>query len=71
MRNKLDLLIRGDLVLENGIARNCSVGIKNGVIVGLYSPGEKMEAQEFMDFQEFLVFQELLMPMCTLTAFRK
>lgn len=52
----MDLLIKGDLVLENGIARNCLVGIKNGIIVGLYSAGEKIAAQEFMDFKGLLVF---------------
>lgn len=56
MGANLDLLIKGDLVLENGLARNCLVGVKNGFIVGLYSEAEKIEAQKFMDFSGFLVF---------------
>ena len=56
MENNLDLIIKGDLVLENGLARNCLVGIKNGLIVGLYSAREKIEVREFLDFKGLLIF---------------
>ncbi len=60
MGANLDLLIKGDLVLEDGLAKDASLGIKNGVIVGLYAAGEEIEARESMDFQGLLVFPGII-----------
>jgi len=56
MDNALDLLIRGDLVLEDGIADDSAVGVKDGVIVGLYAPRENPKAQVTIDASGLLVF---------------
>ena len=37
-RPELDLLIRGDLVLPGEVARGAGVGVRDGVIAGLYGP---------------------------------
>jgi allantoinase len=54
--NALDLLIRGDLVLEDGIADDSAVGVKDGVIVGLYVPQKKPNAKVTIDASGLLVF---------------
>lgn len=52
----LDLLVQGDLVLPGEIARNSAVGVRNGIIAGLYGPGENPPARETIDCRGFLVF---------------
>jgi len=56
----LDLLIKGDLVLENEVARDAAVGVKNGVIVGLYSSPETPPAKETIDASGNLVFPGII-----------
>ena len=55
-QNFLNLLIKGDLVLESGVAQDSAVGVKDGVIVGLYAPGENPPAQATIDCSGSLVF---------------
>lgn len=54
--NILDLLIKGDLVLESGVADDSGVGVKDGVIVGLYGPQENPLAKATIDAGGLLVF---------------
>ncbi len=54
--NELDLLIRGNLVLPQGIGQDSAVGVKDGVIVGLYGPVENPLAKETIDARGLLVF---------------
>jgi allantoinase len=56
MADKLDLMIKGDLVLHHEVARNAHVGVKDGIIVGLYGSGEMPPAEEFIDATECMVF---------------
>lgn len=56
MDNALDLVIRGDLVLADGIADDSAVGVKDGVIVGLYAPKENPKAKVTIDASGLLVF---------------
>jgi len=49
MTAKLDLLIKGNLILPDGVAQNAAVGVQNGVIVGLYGAGDAPEAAEIVD----------------------
>ena len=56
MAAKLDLLIKGDLVLPDSIAENASVGVKNGVIVGIYAGQDAPETAETVDATGKLVF---------------
>jgi len=56
MDNALDLLIQGDLVLEGGVADDSAVGVKAGVIVGLYAPQENPIAKVTIDASGLLVF---------------
>ena len=56
MDNALDLLIQGDLVLEGGVADDSGVGVKDGVIVGLYAPKENPIAKVTIDASGLLVF---------------
>jgi allantoinase len=53
---ELDLLVRGDLVLTREIARNSAVGVRDGVITGLYGPAENPRAREIVDCRGLLVF---------------
>src|SRR4030042_2832764 len=55
-KNFLNLLIKGDLVLESGGCQDSAVGVKDGVIVGLYAPGENPPAQATIDCSGSLVF---------------
>lgn len=52
----LDLLIRGDLVTPEEIARDSGVGIRDGRIVGLYGPGETPPARETIDARGSFIF---------------
>ncbi len=54
--SELDLLVRGDLVLPQGVAGDSGVGIKGGVIAGLYGPGEAPPARKALDFRGCFVF---------------
>lgn len=56
MNTKVDLLIKGNLVLPNGVAQNAQVGVKNGVIVGLYAGDDGPEATETIDATEKWIF---------------
>jgi len=53
---ELDLLIKGDLVLWDGMARDSAVGARAGVIVGLYGPGENPPAKETIDCRGLFIF---------------
>jgi allantoinase len=52
----LDLLIKGDLVLEESILTGGQVGVKDGVIVGLHGANEEIPAKESLDASGMLVF---------------
>lgn len=52
----LDLLVRGDLVLKDGVARDSALGVKGGKIVGLYASDEIPRAREVIDCRGLLVF---------------
>lgn len=54
--NQLDLIIRGDLVLPNEIAADAWVGVKDGVITGLYQNGEAPSAGHTVDARGKYVF---------------
>ena len=56
MNTKLDLLIKGDLVLQQSIAKDAHVGVKDGHIVGLYGSNALPPAEEFIDAAECMVF---------------
>jgi len=53
---ELDLVIWGDLVLPHGIAKDSAVGVKDGVVVGLYSLTENPPARETIDARGLFVF---------------
>jgi allantoinase len=55
-QNELDVVVKGDLILQHGIARNAAVGVKDGVITALYSGMETPSAKETIDARGFLVF---------------
>ena len=52
----LDLFIRGDLVLEHGVMKDSAIGVRNGVVEGLYGPEENPSAKETIDARGFFVF---------------
>jgi len=54
--NQLDLIIKGNLVLPNEIAEGAYVGVKGGVIAGLYQSGEIPSAAETIDAAGKYVF---------------
>lgn len=54
--NHLDLLIKGHLVLQDNILEDGQVGVKNGVIVGLYDRSETISAKDIIDASGMLVF---------------
>jgi len=56
MDTRLDLIIKGDLVLPGEVARGAAVGVKNGVIVGLYQEGNVPSAAETIDAGGCYVF---------------
>jgi len=56
MNTTLDLIIKGDLVLQQTVARDAHVGVKDGTIVGLYGSNEMPPAEEFIDASECMVF---------------
>lgn len=53
---KLDLTIRGDLVLSDRIEKNSVVGVKNGIIAGLYSDGLVPSSEQEIDATGQLIF---------------
>lgn len=55
-QNELDVVVKGDLILQHGIARNAAVGVKDGVITALYSSTETPSAKETIDARGSLVF---------------
>lgn len=56
MGEKLDLLIKGNLVLSDEVAEASQVGVRAGKIVGLYGNGDTPEAAETVDATGKLVF---------------
>ncbi len=54
--DSLDLLVRGDLVLKDGVAHDSAVGVKGGKIVGLYASNEIPSARQVIDGRGLLVF---------------
>ena len=56
MGEKVDLLIKGNLVLPDEVAEDSQVGVKNGKIVGLYGAGEAPDAVRTIDATGKLVF---------------
>ena len=56
MNTKLDLVIKGDLVLHHEVARNAHVGVKDGIIVGIYGSDEVPPSEEFIDATACMVF---------------
>lgn len=53
---KLDLLIKGDLVLPDRVAGNGLVGVKDGVITGIHTDGDAPAAEQTIDATGRLVF---------------
>ncbi|MCQ1058892.1 dihydroorotase [Photobacterium sp. DNB23_23_1] len=54
--SKVDLLIKGDLVLSDRVAANTYVGVCSGSIVGIYTEESLPEAKEFIDATGKIVF---------------
>ena len=52
----LDLFIRGDLVLQHGVMKDSAIGVRNGVVEGLYGPEENPLAKETIDARGLFVF---------------
>lgn len=53
----LDLLVKGDVVLGHGVARNGAVGVAEGKVAGLYaSPGAAPAARECVDASGCLIY---------------
>lgn len=53
----LELLVKGDVVLGHGVARNGAVGVVDGKVVGLYaSPGAAPTAKETVDANGCLIY---------------
>ena len=52
----LDLFIRGDLVLQHGVMEDSAIGVRNGVVEGLYGPEENPLAKETIDARGLFVF---------------
>ena len=52
----LDLLIRGDLVLADRVAQDHQVGVKDGVIIGIYADDQAPRAKKSIDVTGQLVF---------------
>ncbi len=53
---EVDLLVRGDLVTPDEVARDSAVGIRGGRIVGLYVSGEAPPAREMIDARGSFIF---------------
>jgi len=56
----LDLLIKGDLVLPDEVAQDSLVGVKNGLIVGIYRDGAAPRANQNLNASGQLVFPGLV-----------
>jgi allantoinase len=54
--NKLDFLLKGDLVLDDRVALNHLVGVKDGVITGIYANDQAPSAEKSIDASGQLVF---------------
>jgi allantoinase len=52
----LDLFLRGDLVLQHGVMEDLAIGVRNGVVEGLYGPEENPLAKETIDARGLFVF---------------
>ena len=58
--HELDLLIKGDLVLKTTLAHNYWVGVKDGVIIGIYSKRPCLRAKEIIEASGHLVFPGII-----------
>ena len=54
--SQLDLVVKGSLVLPNEVAENASVGVKDGVIAGLYRNGDVPADAQTIDATGRFVF---------------
>jgi len=52
----LDLFIRGDLVLQHGVMKDSAIGVRNGVVAGVFGPEENPLAKETIDARGLFVF---------------
>ncbi len=57
---KLDLVIRGDLVLSDRVAINSAVGVQDGIIVGLYGADAVPASKQQVDATGQLVFPGII-----------
>lgn len=53
---KMDLLLKGNLVLVDRVAQNHLVGIKDGKIIGIYSDDDAPSAEKIIDATGLLIF---------------
>jgi allantoinase len=53
---QLDLIVKGDLVLSDKVAKRASVGVKNGIVVGLYQEEDAPGAAETINATNCYVF---------------
>ncbi len=54
--DQMDLIVKGDLVLRDGVAKDAALGVKGGKIVGLYGSHECPAAKKTIDRRGCLVF---------------
>jgi allantoinase len=52
----MELLVKGNVVLADGIMNNHLVGIKDGKIAGIYADGEAPAAEKLIDAKNQLIF---------------
>ncbi len=52
----LDLFIRGDLVVQHGVMKDSAIGVRNGVVAGVFGPEENPLAKETIDARGLFVF---------------
>ena len=53
---RMELLLKGNVVLPDGVRKNHLVGIKDRKIAGIYPDGEAPAAERLMDFGNQLIF---------------
>jgi allantoinase len=56
INDKLDLLIKGDIVLPDQVAHGALVGVKNGLITGIHYNDSALKADRLIDASGSLVF---------------
>ncbi|MBF9002176.1 dihydroorotase [Vibrio nitrifigilis] len=52
----VDLLLKGDVVLSDHVSKDTYVGVKDGLIVGIYADGNAPEYKEFIDASGKIIF---------------